>query len=447
MDLTQTARTADYIGVGIGPSNLSLAALTAPVPGLVGQSFEKKTEFIWHPGLLLDNATIQVSHLKDLVTLVDPTNRYSFLSYLNNHKRLYRFITAKFPGVLRVEFSDYYRWATDRVPGLHFGESVEKVEFDDDQALFSVTTSRRQATARNIVLGTGLTPWVPSFCRQFLGANVIHASQFATSGIETAGKRVAIVGGGQTGAELVLNLIRGEGQPAELTWLSRRPTFQPIDDSPFVNELFFPPYPQYFYGLPRAMKARLLDEQKLASDGIDNRLLEEIYRRLYEIDCLRLPGCRPRLIAGHELVSAARSGRGMQLGARDANTGATTHVQTDVVILCTGYRYSAPGFLSPLYGRLMTDSGSFDVTENYAIRWDGPADRNIYLQNGARHSHGIADPNLSLMPWRNARIINDIVGYDHYEVDECESAMTWDPMNLPPHIDPPRHLAPLAAVA
>lgn len=447
MGLTQTTYTADYIGVGIGPSNLGLAALAMPVPGLVGQSFEKKDSFVWHPGLLLDGATIQVSHLKDLVTLVDPTNEYSFLSYLNSNKRLYRFITAKFPAVLRAEFSDYYRWASERIPGLYFGESVETIGFDDDRSVFTVTTDRRRATAKNLVLGTGLTPWVPSFCRPLLGPTVIHASQFATSGIDTTGKRVAIVGGGQTGAELVLNLIRGQGQPAEMTWLSRRSTFQPIDDSPFANELFLPGYPQYFHSLPAPTKARLLDEQKLTSDGIDNHLLQEIYRRLYEIDCLQLPGCRPRLMPGYELVSASPSARGWVLGARHADTGTLTPVVADVVILCTGYRYAAPSCLGPLSGRLMADGDSFEVAENYAIRWDGPSDRNIYLQNGARHSHGIADPNLSLMPWRNAKIINSILGYQHYEVEECDSAMTWDPITAQTESYPPRYRAPLTAVA
>jgi hypothetical protein len=40
MDLTQIPRTTDYIGVGIGSYNLGIVALTTPVPGLVGQSFQ-----------------------------------------------------------------------------------------------------------------------------------------------------------------------------------------------------------------------------------------------------------------------------------------------------------------------------------------------------------------------------------------------------------------------
>jgi lysine N6-hydroxylase len=239
---------------------------------------------------------------------------------------------------------------------------------------------------------------------------------------------VAIVGGGQTGAEVFLDLLsrRGEQQPARLIWLSRRPNFLPLDNSPFVNELFFPHYIRYFYDLPNRTKVQMLEEQRLASDGIDERLLQEIYRRLYEIDCLHMPGCRPILLPRSELVSVDPSHQGWRLTARQAETGRSESLMVDIVILCTGYRYEPPRCLDPLAGRLSTDAaGSFVVDENYAIQWDGPGDRRIYVQNGARHSHGIADPNLSLMAWRNAKIINDIAGYKHYEIEDCDSALAF----------------------
>src|ERR1700674_92511 len=67
-------RMLDAVGVGVGPFNLSLAALLAPT-GFNARFFDKSADFQWHPGLLLPEATIQVSYLKDLVTLVDPMSR------------------------------------------------------------------------------------------------------------------------------------------------------------------------------------------------------------------------------------------------------------------------------------------------------------------------------------------------------------------------------------
>ena len=73
----------DLIGIGIGPSNLSLAALLAPFAEARACFFDRARELKWHPGLLFPEAEIQVSHLKDLVTPADPTSRFSFLAFLH----------------------------------------------------------------------------------------------------------------------------------------------------------------------------------------------------------------------------------------------------------------------------------------------------------------------------------------------------------------------------
>lgn len=84
----------DFVGVGVGPSNLSLAALAAPVADLDGLFLDQEDTFTWHPGAMLPRSKLQVSYLKDLVTLVDPTSRYSFLNFLVQHGRVYRALVA-----------------------------------------------------------------------------------------------------------------------------------------------------------------------------------------------------------------------------------------------------------------------------------------------------------------------------------------------------------------
>jgi hypothetical protein len=50
--------THDLVGVGIGPANLSLAALLSRVPDLKDRFLDARPEFDWHPGLMLPNSTI-----------------------------------------------------------------------------------------------------------------------------------------------------------------------------------------------------------------------------------------------------------------------------------------------------------------------------------------------------------------------------------------------------
>ncbi|HEY0364904.1 MAG TPA: SidA/IucD/PvdA family monooxygenase, partial [Pyrinomonadaceae bacterium] len=106
----QSDKIIDVAGVGIGPFNLSVAALLDPLRQLDARFFEREQEFQWHPGLMFPEANIQVSFLKDLVTPACPTSYYSFLNFLFVTKRLYRFINANYSRVTRVEFNQYLRW-------------------------------------------------------------------------------------------------------------------------------------------------------------------------------------------------------------------------------------------------------------------------------------------------------------------------------------------------
>jgi lysine N6-hydroxylase len=81
--------------------------------------------------MMVPDAMLQVHHLKDLVSLVDPSNPLSFLAYLAHKKQLLNFINANFDQVLRREFNQYYRWACGRLPNLHFNSEVRSVTLEN----------------------------------------------------------------------------------------------------------------------------------------------------------------------------------------------------------------------------------------------------------------------------------------------------------------------------
>jgi lysine N6-hydroxylase len=409
----------DAVGVGIGPFNLSAAALLQPLRDLRTRFFEYEKEFSWHPGLLFPEATIQLSYLKDLVTLADPTSPYSFLNFLFTHKRLYRFINADFRRVTRVEFNQYLRWVCSLLPNLEFNRVVQAVSHDDDSLI--VHMGNEVVRTKNLILGTGLSTVVPSCVQPYVGPKVFHACNYMNHQV-TKDQRVAVVGGGQTGAEIVYHMLMTEtSRPARLSWISRRANFLPLDESPFTNELFTPHYSDYFFGLQPEEKLLLLSEQKLASDGIAGDLLEKICRLLYEMEFLNVNGRKCVLYPNHELLGMYPNVDGWSLTVRDKLKELNESVDIDVLILCTGAQYKRPRFLDPMVGELNWGPKGYAIREDYSIEWDGPKSLNIYVQNAAKHTRGVADPNLSLMAWRSATIINSLAKRCVYDIKMSSS--------------------------
>ena len=68
------------IGIGIGPFNLGLAALSNNIPNLDTKFFDRNASFNWHPGLLMAETRLQVPFFADLVTPADPTSQPTLTS-------------------------------------------------------------------------------------------------------------------------------------------------------------------------------------------------------------------------------------------------------------------------------------------------------------------------------------------------------------------------------
>src|SRR5262249_55492283 len=148
-------------------------------------------------------------------------------------------------------------------------------------------------------------------------------------------KRVAIIGGGQSGAEIFSFALDNDSRmPAEVYWISSRSNFLPLDDSPFTNELFTPGYSSYFFDLPLDKRLSSLSGQKLASDGISLNLLRDIYRRLYALEFVR----KARPVIGlkpcTKLVGMKRGGHGgFSVEFEHGITGDRNAVTADVVVV------------------------------------------------------------------------------------------------------------------
>ena len=102
------------VGIGAGPANLSLAALYQSAPGHSIALFDKGHGPTWHADLLHSGVRMQTSWLKDLVSLVDPTHKLTFLNYLVSTGRLFALLNAQFDFIPRREYMNYLAWAENR---------------------------------------------------------------------------------------------------------------------------------------------------------------------------------------------------------------------------------------------------------------------------------------------------------------------------------------------
>jgi L-ornithine N5-oxygenase len=400
----------DVVGIGFGPSNLALAiALTehneqAETP-VTAVFLERQQAFGWHRGMLLDDATMQVSFLKDLVTMRNPTSRFSFLCYLKDRGRLVDFVNHKNLFPLRVEFHDYFEWAAAQVDDLvTYGAEAVGVEAVEDD-LFEVTTAAGDVyRARNLIFATGLRPTVPEGVA--LSDRVWHNSEFLhrVGGLEDP-KRCVVVGAGQSAAEAVAYLHR-EFPAAEICSVFSRYGYSPADDSSFANRIFDPEAVDHYFDAPDAVKQRLMDYHRNTNYSVvDVDLIAQLYRTTYREKVLGTE--RLKMMKMTRLVAVEESPAGARAVIQSLVTGEQEFLDTDLVLLATGYDEAAP-VLGALDATCARDAqGRLIVGRDYRVR--STLRGGIYVQGGTEHSHGITSSLLSNVAVRSGEILASVL--------------------------------------
>jgi L-ornithine N5-monooxygenase len=248
----QQHATVDVVGIGAGPSNLGLAAAVDErngngLPPLSMTILERKPSFAWHPGMLLDGATMQIAFLKDLVTLRNPRSPFTFLSYLQARGRLVDFINHQTFFPTRVEFTDYLAWVAESVSArIDYGTTVTSVDRVDDAVdgarwlvRFTGSDGEGELRARSVVVATGLRERLPDWATA--GPRLFHnhrlLEHLAAADLDPAAPhRFLVVGGGQSAAEVTQHLHRSYPE-AVVECAFNSYGFQPADDSPYANKV------------------------------------------------------------------------------------------------------------------------------------------------------------------------------------------------------------------
>lgn len=416
----------DVVGIGFGPSNLALAIALEerardPAARPVRAVFvERQSRFGWHPGMLIDGANLQVSFLKDLVTMRDPTSDFSFLSYLHQTGRLPAFINQKNMYPSRIEFNAYLSWAAGRLRDrVDYGLEVVdascvssdgEVRYIDVLARRAADGSQVRYRARNLAVATGLEPRLPS------GALVCprawHSDQLLSRLGDVPADRqqtFVVVGAGQSAAETVEHVHR-RFPLARVYSVFTRYGYSPADDSQFVNGIFDPDTVDLFFRAPPEVKDLLLGYHSNTNYSVvDVDLIDVLSRRSYE----ELVTGDRRLVMRNlsRVVAACETAAGLSVDLQYLPDASVTSVAADWLIYATGYRPRDP--LTSLgdvgsYCKTGPDQ-SLRVTRDHRVVTTAGMRCGIYLQGATEATHGLASTLLSTTAIRAGEIAGAVL--------------------------------------
>lgn len=426
----------DVIGVGFGPSNLAITIAldeynqSAPAEfGLRAVFFERHPELRWHPGMLFDDASMQISFLKDLTTFRNPQSPYTFINFLKGAERLVDFTNRGSMEPLRVEFVAYLRWVAEQLASyVRYSSSVTAVTpvFRTDAAAerptidhFEVTIDGPDGTetakGRNVVISAGLQPRLPDGVEA--GERVWHSAEFlpriarfAEESAKPAGQSFAVFGSGQSSAEVALHLYE-RFPDATVHLISSRFGLAPADQGPMVNQIFDPETVDLIFGAEPAVRDRLDVLHRNSNNAVANlAVIREIFDLQY----------RDRWLGAERLVFHRMTrldalddagGDGLGLRLRDELTGEAQELAVDAAVFGTGYRvFDSAALLGEHAALLERDAdGRAEVERDCRARLRAEGTAGLYLVGQAEHLHGISSALLSNVAVRAGEIADSLV--------------------------------------
>ena len=239
----------DLICAGFGPASLAIAiALRDRGTQARVLYLERQRQFRWHGGMLIPNARMQISFLKDLATLRDPRSHFTFLNYLKKKNRLVAFTNLSTFLPLREEYNDYLTWCASHFQDdVYYGQETldiypiaGKSGSVESWGVLSRDVDTEEETtlrARHVVIAVGGKPKVPAVLpKPSPKCQIIHSSSYShiiptVLAGQGQNRNVAVIGGGQSAAE-IFNDLQSRFRDVKVTLYTSDSALRPSDDSP-----------------------------------------------------------------------------------------------------------------------------------------------------------------------------------------------------------------------
>ncbi|GAA1374894.1 lysine N(6)-hydroxylase/L-ornithine N(5)-oxygenase family protein [Streptomyces beijiangensis] len=415
------------VGIGFGPSNMSLAialeehGASSPQHPIRSHFFERQPRFGWHRNMLLPSTTMQISFLKDLVTFRNPVSRYSFISFLHASDRLVQFVNNQDFYPTRLEFHQYLEWAaaglTERVTYGAEVTSIRPLTEAGAEAPGLLEIEVRDAdgttsavTARNVAISTGLVPRLPE--GMTAGERVWHSSEFLgrfNAQDPSELRSVAVVGAGQSAAEITRFLY--DSLPhAEVSAVIPSYGYSVADDTPFANQVFDPnAVDEYYFGTERARDSFWRYHRNTNYSVVDGDVIRALYQRSYDE---QVRGTRRLHFRNLTRVSEiAHTEDATRMVLHSVLDDHTEELAVDALVFATGYDGLDPARLLGGFDQnfLRDATGRHRVTRDYRLVTASDLTCDVYLQGGTEHTHGLTSALLSNIAVRSGEIADSIV--------------------------------------
>lgn len=426
----------DLLLIGAGPSNIALAVALEELgsPSDVGKALmlEAGSAIGWHPGMMFTEAQSQVSFLKDLATLRDPTSAFTFLNFLHKTGRLDDFVNLQTFFPYRREISAYLRWCASRLQKVEvrYGAAVVAIQPVLDGTgnvqRWQITCGNGSSyMARRIVYGAGRQAHIPEPFGTLKTPRVLHASRF----LGEIGRldpalitSVAVVGGAQSSAEVFQECAQRFPQ-AEVNLLMRSVGMKPYGGSRFTNQLYGFDFVDHFYDAPEQARQDMLNMMRDSNyAGVTPSMLETLFRQQY---LQRLDKSdRVRIHTQCQFTQARLIGERVVLDWTEGHARQACSGGFDVVVLGTGYRNQMPQLLQQAVEPMAIQN--LVVDRNYRAALPSVNAVSLHILGVNESTHGISDTLLSVSGTRAKRVLADM----------CFDRERWLPAGQESNISP-----------
>ncbi|KIX08838.1 uncharacterized protein Z518_03495 [Rhinocladiella mackenziei CBS 650.93] len=289
----------ELVCIGFGTTALSVAIALHERKSIDKTWFlESQPQARWKPNARIPSERLRTSFLNDLVTSENPRSKFTFLNYLHSTNQLIAYANSSQLCPSREMFTDYLRWCAacfqDQVKFNKCATAVLPLRRKDGpvelwKVVYSDSETRQQSSvaAKQVVIAVGNQPRIPHLLSTFnIRPRVVHSSEcldvIPSVLSATGGKsRLAVVGDGQNAAD-VFHYLQGIREDHQVTWFTRDPVLQGMDETPFVVDSTKRPISKMGQVLPIELRRRTDESFVHETRSVINcELLKSIYEVQY----------------------------------------------------------------------------------------------------------------------------------------------------------------------